>query len=326
MSIPNPSRRTVLMGTVAGAAGLLRRPVLGAGRRTARFPGDPGRGLLYYGSHTDYNDPAPREARYGHRVGVSRLFYDYFEIDVLVTAAARDLLAGRQPYVSIYNPGTWQEVAAGIYDDWLDSLLGGLAAVPGPVWLCVYHEPDAGLGYGNTRASYRRMYRRVAARRPANVALAPIVGLYWHDPSMGGGGSRADTWYALDVVDIVGCDTYNHWAPDNPGGARYRSATLCAEYFDVLAEMGKPIALAEYGTRTDPYHPGRADWWMTRFHDILLARGDVVCMSFFDYSLRGHPTPYLLDWQGDTERLDAFNRLLVAPGSVFREVTRLGLR
>jgi hypothetical protein len=318
MGIPELSRRTVLIGAAAGGVGLLGSPALGADRKE-RFPGDPGRGSLYYGSHTDYNNPVPREALYGHRVGLSRLFYDHSEVDALVAAAARDLHAGRQPYVSIYTPGSWQEVAAGRHDKWLDSLLGGLAAVPGPVWLCLYHEPDAGLGVqGNSRSTYRRMYRRAAARKSANIALAPIVGLYWHDPSMGGGGSRADTWYALDVIDIVGCDTYNHWAPDTPGGAKYRSAATCAEYFDVLAEMGKPIALAEYGTRTDPYHPGRADYWMTRFHDILLARGDVVCMAFFDYSLRGHPTPYLLDWQGDTERLDAFNRLLVAPGSVFR--------
>lgn len=322
---PLLGRRVVLTGAattaVAAAAmvmGLPTGPAEASVRPAPRFPGDPGAGRLYYGSHCDDNDPAPREALYGHRVGVSRLFYDYDEVDALVAASTRDLAAGRLPFVSIYAPGTWADVAAGRYDAWLDALLGGLAEVGGPVWLCLHHEPDNNMGPGNTHTSYRDMYRRAAARRPPNVALAPIIGLVWHDPSMGGHDRPARPWYALDVIDIVACDTYNHWAPGYPDSPPYRSAAVCAEYFDVLAEMGKPIALAEYGTRTDPERPGRAAHWMQEFHRILLDRRDVVSMAYFDYSLHGRPTPYLLDWEGNVERLTAFQQLLTAEGSVFR--------
>jgi hypothetical protein len=285
----------------------------------ARFPGDPGRGNLYYGLNTSGGDPSGREAFFGHRVGCYRSYFRADQADYLVAIAKRDLAARRQPMVSIGNPGTWADVAAGKYDaSWLQPLMTKLATVPGPVWLCIHHEPYFDIGPGRDDVTYRAMYRRAARYKPDNVALMPIVGLVSYDKTEHGNQTHIEKWYALDVIDIVGADTYNHWW-DGSQFWEWRSAATTLAFFNELAKMGKPIALNEYGTRTVPSQPGKAAAWMTQALDILVKRGDVVAMSYFDWpgQVNDGGPPWALDWNGNKERLYAFKKLLTAPGSVF---------
>lgn len=317
--IPTLTRRSLLVGTAVAGLGLagMRSP---AAALDGRFPGDPGRGNLYYGLNTAGGDPSAREAFFGHRVGCYRSYFTANQIDYLVAVCRRDLAAGRQPVVSIKSPGTWAAVAGGAYDQsFLKPLMSKLAGVGGPVWLCIHHEPYFDQGAGQTDASYRAMYRRAATYRPSNVALMPIMGLVSFDRTEHGTATGIEKWYALDVVDIVACDTYNHWHQGSTWWT-YRSAATTLAYFDVLAKMGKPIALTEYGTRTDPQQPGRATTWMKQAHDICVGRGDVVAMSYFDWPGQvgdGGP-PWGLDWNGNRERLLAFKSVLTSKGSVFR--------
>jgi hypothetical protein len=313
------SRRSLLVGSAVAGLGLagLRTPAMAL---DARFPGDPGIGKLYYGLNTAGGDPSGREAFFGHRVGCYRSYFRADQADYMVAICKRDLAAGRQPMVSIANPGTWDAVSKGTYDaSWLRPLMSKLATVPGPVWLCIHHEPYFDIGPGQDDATYRAMYRHAAIYKPSNVAFMPILGLVSYDKTEHGSQTNIAKWYALDVIDIVGADTYNHWWK----GSRYwvwRSAATTFAFFDELAKMGKPIALNEYGTRTDPNQPGRAATWMAQAHDLLVKRGDVVAMSYFDWPGKvddGGP-PWQLDYAGNRERLYAFKRQLTAPGSVFR--------
>jgi hypothetical protein len=316
---PAFSRRSLLVGSAVAGLSLAGLPAP-ATALAARFPGDPGIGKLYYGLNTYGGDPSTREAFFGHRVGCYRSYFTANQADYLVTICKRDLARGRQPLVSIENPGTWYDVGRGVYDSsWLRPLMTKLAGVPGPVWLCINHEPYFDIGPGKNDATYRAMYRRAALYKPANVALMPVVGLVSYDKTEHGTQTNIAKWYALDVIDIVGCDTYNHWHT----GSTYwvwRSAATTFAFFDTLAKMNKPIALNEYGTRTDPNQPGRAATWMAQAHDLLVKRGDVVAMSYFDWPGKvddGGP-PWQLDYAGNRERLYAFKRQLTAPGSVFR--------
>ncbi len=282
----------------------------------ARFPGDPGVGNLYFGLNTDGGDPAQREAEFGHRVGVYRSYWQASQVPELVATAARDLDAGRLPFVSTKLPGTWADVAAGKYDGWLADLMKRLGDLPGPVWLCLHHEPYDDQGPGQTPADYADMYRHAALFKPSNVALAPILQLAPFDPTVGGS-ADIRPWYALDAIDIVGVDTYNHWYEG--GDNKWRDPSVMTEYWDTLDKLGKPIALAEYGVRSDPVDPLRAAQWMRDWQQLLVARGDTVAMSFFDsnQNVNDGGTPWTLDAGGNVERFDAFKNLLTAPGSFY---------
>lgn len=300
----------------------LGAPALGveprvARQRQPRFPGDPGKHRLYFGESREGGDPAGREAEYGHRVGVYRSYWQPSQTASMLAVCERDTAAGRMPFVSTKLPATWADVAAGSQDVWLQATMDALATVAGPVWLCLHHEPYDDQGIGQSPADYVAMYRHAYLMKPRNVAMVPILQAAPFDPTVYG---HADIspWYDPSVTDVVGIDTYNHWYPG--GGNKWRDPATVASFFDVLAaKFGKPIALAEYGVRTDPAEVGKAAQWMSDFQALLVARGDMVAMSFFDsgQNVNDGGTDWSLDYNGDAERLNAFKTLLSAPGSAY---------
>lgn len=315
------SRRSVLIGAAAaGGLALVGEPALATRAMTRhrhpRFPGDPGRHRLYYGENREGGDSAQREQYFGHPVGIYRSYWQASQTASMIAVCYRDLAVGRLPFPSTKLPATWAEVASGSQDAWLRGMLNGLAAVPGPVWLCLHHEPYDDQGAGQTVADYVAMYRHVYPLKPANVAMVPILQSAPFDTTVYG---HADItpWYDPSVTDVVGIDSYNHWYPG--GTNRWRDPATMALFFDVLAKFGKPIALAEYGVRTDPANPGRSATWMRDFRNILIGRGDVVAMSFFDsgQNVFDGGTSWALDAGGETERLHAFKTQLTAARSAF---------
>ena len=322
---PDVTRRNLLIGAAAtGGALAIGGPAsamtaeLNRGRQRPRFPGDPGKHRLYYGENVDGGDPTAREAYYKHCVGIYRSYWQPSQTASMIAVCFRDLAAGRVPFASTKVPGTWADVASGSQDGWLAGMMVGLSAVPGPVWLCLHHEPYDDQGVGRTAADYVGMYQRAYPLKPPNVALVPILQSAPFDTTVGG---HADItpWYDPTVTDIVGFDTYNHWYPGGPN--RWRDPQTVASFCDVLAQFGKPIALAEYGVRTDPDNPGKAAAWMSEFRHLLVGRGDVVAMSFFDSAQNVHDggTPWTLDYGGETERLKAFKTQMRAARSAYLE-------
>lgn len=316
------SRRSVLIGAAAtGALALSGSPAqanqaLRAQPRAARFPGDPGKHRLYYGENVDGGDPAAREAYYNHRVGVYRSYWQASQTASMIAVCNRDIQAGRLPFISTKLPATWAAVASGSQDAWLRGMLSGLATVPGPVWLCLHHEPYDDQGAGQSAADYVAMYKHTYPLKPANVAMVPIMQSAPFDTTVYGS-ADIRPWYDPSATDVVGIDSYNHWYPG--GTNKWRDPATMALFFDVLAQFGKPIALAEYGVRTDPQNPGRSATWMTDFRNILVGRGDVVAMSFFDsaQNVFDGGTPWTLDYLGDTERLESFKAQLTAARSKY---------
>lgn len=317
------SRRNFLIGAAATGGALAMGAVpstpaaaqLG-GVEPSRFPGDPGKYRLYYGENCDGGDPAARERSYNHRVGIYRSYWQASQTASMIAVCHRDVHAGRVPFASTKLPGTWADVASGRQDAWLVGMMNGLATVPGPVWLCLHHEPYDDMGAGQTAADYVAMYRHAYPLKPRNVAMVPILQSAPFDTTVYG---HADItpWYDPRVTDIVGIDTYNHWYPG--GTNKWRDPQTMALFFDVLAKFGKPIALAEFGVRTDPAAPGRAAAWMREFRRILVLRGDVVAMSFFDsaQNVFDGGTAWTLDYGGNTERLNSFKDHLRLPRSAY---------
>lgn len=284
-----------------------------------RFPGDPGEHFLYVGENRDGGDPATREAYFEHQVGCYRSYFQPDEVQAIFTRAARDLDAGRFPAISTKCPGTWASVADGTHDTWLRSLMGGIAAAAlgRPVALCLHHEPADDVGAGQQPEDYRDMYRHLYEDfKISNILITPILQSAPFDPTVGGHGDIT-AWYDPAAMDLCGIDTYNHWYPG--GTNKWREPDVVAGFFDQLTQFGKPIVLAEYGVRTDPAQPGRAATWLRTFHDLCVARGDVIAMSFFDsaQNVFDGGTPWTLDYAGDQERLDAFKGLLTAAGSAY---------
>lgn len=281
---------------------------------TDRFPGDPGTKKTLFGLNTDGGNPATRETFFGKAVGVYRSYWQANQIDSAVAVAVRDITAGRVPVMSFKVPGLWAAMASGVWDSWFTDLFTKLSTVGGPVWVCFHHEPfDDRTGYGDscgTAADYTAMYRRAYPFKPANVAIVPILQSAPFDPSVYGHQDILP-WYDVNACDIVGIDAYNHWSPPNVN--RWRDVSEFNDFFDTLkAKFNKPIALCEWGVRTDPATPGKAAGWMANLRAVLCARGDVVAMSFFDSSqhVDDGGNPWTLDYDGDTERLDQFKTIL----------------
>ena len=276
-----------------------------------RFPGDPGEGKLLYGMSTGGGDPAKREQGFGQSVQVFRSYWQASQVDAAIAVAKRDHAAGRVPFMSFKCPASWADVAAGKQDDWLMDLLTKLKDLGFAVWLCFHHEP-----YDDDRnggAAYKDMYRYIYRFRPVNVALTPILQASPFDPkAMPPGGVNVLDWYDPAALDIIGIDNYNHksYNPDNK--KRDRSPDDVLAIVDVLqaAMPGKPVAVAEWGVRTDPATKGKSAQWMKDFYDKALARG-VVGLCYFDSGLNVNDggSPWTLDDQGN-ERLVAFDDLL----------------
>src|SRR5690242_13451030 len=124
-------RRFLALG--AGAVATTGVPLAGCGgssrRRTwlqspvargARFPGDPGRGRLYYGVSMMPDQSLPElEMEMGHRLTVHRSYFGPDEIGALVAQAHIDHRYHRLPLVSTKLPTSWGAVAGGEADRWL---------------------------------------------------------------------------------------------------------------------------------------------------------------------------------------------------------------
>jgi hypothetical protein len=280
---------------------------------------------MYVGESVGGGDPTARETKWGTKVGVYRSYNSSADAASSIAKCKRDLAAGRLPFHSSKLPGTWGDVGAGKYDaTFLRPLMDGLKALAGPVWLCFHHEPydDQGAaGSGMTVADFVAMNRHAMGMLPANVALVPILQSAPFDPTVGGQQNIA-AWYPPGSYTFVGLDTYNHrYFTPAPGGNKWRDpATVLSIVPLVRQQLGlpdMPIAIAEFGVRTDPANPGKAAQWLRDFAAQAKAL-NIPALAYFDSGLNvnDHGTPWSLDDKTDgtdgTERINAYGPLVAA--------------
>jgi hypothetical protein len=279
---------------------------------TPRFPGDPGRGRLYYGSSVPhYMDFAAFEGSLGRPLAAHRHYHQADGIRGLAADARRDVLAGRMPLASIKAPGSWAAVARGAHDGWLDALLGAVATVGGPMFLSIHHEPEddafsrTGMRPGDWVAMQERAIRR-AATRARRVTIVPVLMQWTFNPASG----RRPAAWMVPSARVFGFDVYNSWSPTN--GRRWTS--FAEEVQRVLPWAGgRPMVVAEYGCRADPADPERAVRWMRNAFEYALDH-NVAAMAYFNSRLNSPDG----SWELSGRRAEVFRRLLARP-----EVARL---
>ena len=322
--LPTLGRRSFLRitgGAAAGAASasslgsLLRPGPVAALTAKPRFVGDPGLKRLYYGATTGRTATGgwltmPQfEAQIGMKCGTRRSFAgSSSDTAYLVSRAKEDIASGRFPMLSIKPPGSWQDVAQGVYNAWLDALLDSLAALNAPMSLTVHHEPDEEVdGVENTPIWHRKMTDHIHARalvRAPKVTIVQILMRWTFDPKSG---RRPADWVSTETK-VFGVDMYNPWEL----GTGKKWLTFEQMIAPVLPFAGsRPIFIPEQGSRTDPADPAKAERWMNEALTTA-ANHNVACMAYFHVWPAGITNPYALD----QPRLAGFKKVLGDPRTI----------
>jgi hypothetical protein len=298
-------RRQVIGGALALLAGGVIAPTAAApaamaqtqrtrrlSRPAARFPGDPGRGNLYYGACVMSSLSLPDlEKKLRATLTVRRSYFDPGGIAGLIQRCREDHSMRRYPFVSTKVPGTWADVAAGRQDAWLSSLLRGLGQLSKPVQLALHHEPEEQAGPpGYAPADWVAMQThavKLARTAAPNVSIVPILMQWTFDPRSG----RDPGDWLVPAAEVFGLDCYNDWSP----GADLPWKTFAEKASMALPWAGqKPISIAEYGCHTDPSQPGRAAAWMKDAF-TWSAANNIIAMAYYDSSLHAHWGSWVLD-------------------------------
>jgi hypothetical protein len=253
-------------------------------------------------------------------VGAFRSYFLWNQNAKLEARAARDLAAGRIPFISFHTGTTWAEVANGSQDAVLRDLMSRLGALKGPVWLTMDHEPYDDQAVKGTATDFGNANKHLMSMIPSNVALVPILQTAPFDPTVGGSQNIA-AWYPPGSYTFVGLDTYNHRYYSPTPGNKYRDPATVLSVVDLVRQQlgrpGVPIAIAEFGVRTDPASPGKAAQWLRDF--VAQAAGkNIPAVCYFDsgQNVNDRGTPWTLDDTTDgtngTERINAYGPLVAS--------------
>ena len=145
-----------------------------------RFPGDPNSlvsGKAFFG--TSGNNVGAHEAAAGKSVAIYRKFNQWDTASSAVSTINSNYAANRLVWISFKTPD-WSDVANGIYDTTLDSMLRTLDSAGKPVWVTFWHEPenDENTAGAGTATEWVNMQRHIRARMKSlgtkNIAFAPI--------------------------------------------------------------------------------------------------------------------------------------------------------
>ena len=283
---------------------------------TPAYPGQTRPGTVRWGSSSGGNaDPVVRhEIPAGRALGVRRTFYQWNQrTSSMVTTASDDLAHGRLPWVSVKTP-SWAEMGAGKHDAEIDQMLSALAALQGPVWLTIHHEPEGGGGNNQPDdpagpaghiAMNRRVRQRMTALNVRNVALAPILMTYTFKPASG---RNPEDWFAPGIYDFIGVDHYMD----------KEASLLDSSWISIrtwAGSKGLDISVGEWGMRgTDAAAGLRVrEWYDMAINSATDGAGArVVGLSAFDSSLNS-PSG---SWELTGAQLTTFHTLMADPRSV----------
>lgn len=286
-----------------------------SGSLSSRFPGDPGTGSMYFGLSPKSGAP-DREPYLGHRIGVSRTYWNDGTSAGAVSDATTNIGNGTIPWPSFKLQWSWANFANGAGDAWFSGLLSDLDNIGGgPILLTLHHEPN---GDGPPASDYLAMYLHAKTMTDSypQILLAPILSAGSWDVNEQG--LQFSDWMSPESCDVFAFDTYNYWSPTNgktwtsPHDAFYNQARQC-----LAMDATKPWAVGEWGVRSDTTDPGKAAGYMSDAYDLCLANG-CLAMAYFDSSLNAPDGPWDLEYpEGNVERLDEFKALTLDSSSVF---------
>lgn len=211
---------------------------------SASFPGEPASGTFYWGASIEGNgNPARHEGPSGEVLALRRTFWSWSQrTGSMVDTARGDVANGRLPWVSVKTP-SWSDMAAGKHDDEIDSMLRGLDAINGPVWLTIHHEPENDSGSASDHlAMNQRVRQRMNALGTNNIALGPVLMSWTFNPKSG---RNVDAYWGPNVYDFVGVDHYNRDNP--PGNLESMDSWKLARSW--AKSKGKPVAVGEWGMK-----------------------------------------------------------------------------
>ena len=187
-------------------------------------------------------------------------------------------------------PWIVEAVADGRHDAWLKSLGRQLAAIDRPVFLTFHHEPENdACRPAQTAADFVAMQTHIIkmfARRAPKVTIVPILQSWTLDPA-----NRRARPFAWDVpaARVFGIDIYNPYSETTSKWVSFETKLRRARKL----AGDRPIAVGEYGCRSDESDPERAVDWM---RDAFMAArdGGVVSMSYFHSGVHSPEGPFHL--------------------------------
>jgi hypothetical protein len=275
---------------------------------TARFPGDPGIGLMWWGASVE-GGIGPQLAAFEAATGKpTQPFRTYMTKDEtasqILNKISQHIGAGRFAWASLKFPMSWAQVAAGGGDTRLVTIADGLAQLPVHTWITLHHEPNKDPG---TPAEYRAMWEHIVPlmrqHDGGNVAYMLVIGgeNFESDPTLAAS-------YIPDpsVFDGFGFDLYNAFSMTN--GKQWRQFGERADFILPFVPESKPVVVAEFGCREDTRDPDRATTWLTNMYEYCQAHG-FAAVSYFNSGANSPDGT----WALDGARLNRYIQLLNDP-------------
>lgn len=267
------------------------------------YPAQPAAGKVYWGAAIDGNAPAAyHEDACACVMSLHRTFFQWtHRTGYMIDTARADITAGRLPWISIKTP-PWSEMAAGIHDAAIDEMLRALDALPGPVWLTVWHEPENDPGLPSDHVGMnRRVRQRMTALGTDNIALVVILMSWTWDARSG---RNPSVWWEPGIYDLLGVDHYTDLEVSliDPVWLSIRQWA---------AARNVDVAVGEWGMRGTDAAAGQRvrDWYNHAANSHQDSQGArVVGLAAFDSALNVAESYEL---QG--EQLTAFRQLLTDP-------------
>lgn len=243
--------------------------------------------------------PTQLEAAAGRPVGVHRIYTKDSSTasrDSVISIAAADVAAHRVPWCSFTPlPDTWANAKNGSLDSYWADICARLGALPGPVMVTPYHEPE---GDQSPLSDYVAMCDRLYqfAKPYPNLKYGPIMILY--DELFGG-----SSWPTLSQLwpgqfnsgDFFGFDAYCYYLTARSGKWFYMGPTYWKPAAQFAASKGVKWAVGEFGIsgaaaaynrsitggNSNGSSGGDVDW-LREAYQSAVDLGGCLALSYFD--------------------------------------------
>ncbi len=269
----------VSVGTTAAPAQAAPSPAMSNGC-TASARGIPSCGAYVGGSYAS-TDVSAWESWTGRTLGVHRTFWGSGSVSSAIKTATSDAAKHRVPWMSFSAPYSWSDMAAGKGDSWAKSLATKVAAIKGPVWIAIAHEPE---GDGDI-SKWKAMQVRLA---PIMRAAAPNLGysviLMGYHELYGASQYRLANIWPNTKIDVAGFDIYEKYGVQKSGQPMITTwKDIKNKYFAPLSSWAKSKGvawgLAETGL-TDAAQSKKPSWMSTTYSDLKAYHG--IAFSYFN--------------------------------------------